>query len=107
MKWLNGYNRRREKEWEYMETHTGIFFIIGILAVVLLIGILRSRAELLINFFLRGISGMLVIYLLNFFLESHVPTMEVGYNIVTFLTSAFLGFPGVAALYGIIFYMLL
>ncbi len=90
-----------------METQTGIFFIVGILTVVLLIGVLRNRAELLINFVLRGISGLLIIYFLNFFLESYMPDMGVGYNLVTFLTSAFLGFPGVAVLYGINFYMLL
>lgn len=90
-----------------METQTGIFFIVGILGVVLLIGILRNRAELLINFVLRGISGMLAIYFLNLFLESHMPAMGVGYNLVTFLTSGFLGFPGVAVLYAINFYMLL
>ena len=50
-----------------METYTGIFFIVGILGVVLLIGVLRNRAELLINFVLRGISGMLIVYFLNFF----------------------------------------
>lgn len=90
-----------------METYTGVFFIVGILGVVLLIGVLRNRAELLVNFVLRGISGMLVIYFLNFFLENTMPAMGVGYNVLTFLTSAFLGFPGVAALYGINFYMLL
>ena len=90
-----------------METYTGIFFIVGILGVVLLIGVLRNRAELLINFVLRGISGMLIVYFLNFFMERRMPAMEVGYNVITFLTSAFLGFPGVAVLYGINFYMLL
>lgn len=94
-----------------METSTGAFFIVGILILVLLIGILRNRAELLLNFALRGISGMLIIYFLNFFMENYMPltmpTVKVGYNLVTFLTSAFLGFPGVAALYGINFYMLL
>lgn len=40
-------------------------------------------------------------------MESRMPAMEVGYNVITFLTSAFLGFPGVAVLYGINFYMLL
>ena len=90
-----------------METQTGIYFIVGILVVVLLIGILRNQAELLINFVLRGISGMLLIYFLNFFLQSSMPAIGVGYNLVTFLTSGFLGFPGVAALFGINFYMLL
>lgn len=90
-----------------MDHNTGIFFIVGILAVVLLIGALRSRAEWIINFWLRGISGMLMIYFVNFLLANYMPEMGIGYNLTTFLTSAILGFPGVAMLYGINFYMLL
>ncbi len=90
-----------------MDKYMGTIFIIGILAIVLLIGVLRSRAEWIVNFLLRGISGMLLIYFVNFFLTKYMPEMEIGYNIATFLTSAILGFPGVAVLYGINFYMLL
>ncbi len=90
-----------------MDTYTGIFLIVGILGAVLLIGILRSRAELLLNFILRGISGMLMIYFLNLFLARFMPDMDIGYNLATFLTSAILGFPGVAMLFGINFYMIL
>lgn len=90
-----------------MDTYTGIFFIAGILGAVLLIGALRSRAELILNFILRGISGMLMIYFLNFFLSRSMPDVGIGYNLATFLTSAILGFPGVAMLFGINFYMLL
>lgn len=90
-----------------MDTNTGIFFIVGILGAVLLIGVLRSRAELILNFVLRGISGMLMIYFLNFFLARSMSDMEVGYNLATFLTSAILGFPGVAVLFGINFYMIM
>lgn len=90
-----------------MDTYTGIFYIVGILAIVLFIGVFRNRAEWIINLILRGISGMLMIYFLNFLFEKQYPAMEMGYNLVTFLTSAILGFPGVAMLYGINFYMIL
>ncbi len=90
-----------------MDNYMGVFFIVGILAVVLLIGALRSRAEWIINFLLRGISGMLMIYFVNFFLSNYVPEIGIGYNLTTFLTSAILGIPGLAVLYGINFYMLL
>lgn len=90
-----------------MDTYTGIFFIVGILGAVLLIGVFKSRAELVLNFILRGISGMLTIYFINFFLARSLPDMEMGYNLITFLTSAILGFPGVAMLYGINFFMFL
>lgn len=90
-----------------MDIYTGIFFIVGILAVVLLIGILRNRAEIILNFILRGISGMLIAYFFNFFLVQFMPEARIGYNLATFLTSAILGFPGVAMLFGINFYMIL
>ncbi len=90
-----------------MDTYTGIFYIVGILAIVLFIGVFRNRAEWIINLILRGLSGMLMIYFLNFLFEKQNPAVEMGYNLVTFLTSAILGFPGVAMLYGINFYMIL
>ncbi|MBS7340453.1 MAG: pro-sigmaK processing inhibitor BofA family protein [Suilimivivens sp.] len=90
-----------------MDTYTGIFYIVAILAIVLFIGVFKNRAEWIINLILRGISGMLMIYFLNFLFEKQYPAMEMGYNLVTFLTSAILGFPGVAMLYGINFYMIL
>ena len=90
-----------------MDTYTGIFYIVAILAIVLFIGVFKNRAEWIINLILRGISGMLMIYFLNFLFEKQYPAMEMVYNQVTFLTSAILGFPGVAMLYGINFYMIL
>ena len=90
-----------------MDTYTGIFYIVAILAIVLFIGVFKNRAEWIINLILRGISGMLMIYFLNFLFEKQYPAMEMGYNLVTYLTSAILGFPGVAMLYGINFYMIL
>ena len=90
-----------------MDTYTGIFYIVAILAIVLFIRVFKNRAEWIINLILRGISGMLMIYFLNFLFEKQYPAMEMGYNLVTFLTSAILGFPGVAMLYGINFYMIL
>ena len=45
-----------------MDTQTGIWFIVGILAVVLVIGAMKNKAELVINFALRGVLGMMSIY---------------------------------------------
>lgn len=90
-----------------MDIHLGIWFIIGILAFVLIIGAMKNRVELIINFVLRGVLGMMSVYFLNLLLAELVPGMRVGYNPITFLTSGFLGFPGIAMLYGINFYMLL
>ena len=84
-----------------------IYLIVGILAVVLIIGAMKSRAEWIINFMLRGVLGMMSIYFLNIFLGDVVPGMGIGYNPITFLTTGILGFPGLVVLYGINFYMLL
>lgn len=90
-----------------MDTYMGIFLIVGILVLVLLIGALKSRAEWIINFVLRGVMGMMVVYFVNFLLADAVPGMRIGYNSITFLAGGLLGIPGVAMLYGINFYMLL
>ncbi|HPF30155.1 MAG TPA: pro-sigmaK processing inhibitor BofA family protein [Lachnospiraceae bacterium] len=86
-------------------TSTGIFLIVGILVLVLFIGVMRNHTEWILNFILRGVSGMMMIYFANYALKGWAPGMEIGYNLLTFLTSGILGFPGVAMLYGIIFYM--
>ena len=75
--------------------------------MVLLIGAMKSRAEWIINFVLRGVMGMMIVYFLNFLLADTMPDMRIGYNSITFLAGGFLGVPGVAMLYGINFYMLL
>lgn len=90
-----------------MDTYTGVFLIVGILVLVLLIGAMKSRAEWIINFVLRGVMGMMIVYFLNFLLADTMPDMRIGYNSITFLAGGFLGVPGVAMLYGINFYMLL
>lgn len=90
-----------------MDTYMGIFLIVGILVLVLLIGAMKSRAEWIINFVLRGVMGMMIVYFVNFLLADSVPDMRIGYNSITFLASGLLGIPGVAMLYGINFYMLL
>lgn len=90
-----------------MDTYTGVFLIVGILVLVLLIGAMKSRAEWIVNFVLRGVMGMMIVYFLNFLLADTMPDMRIGYNSITFLAGGFLGIPGVAMLYGINFYMLL
>ena len=90
-----------------MDNNMGAFFIIGVLILVFLIGTLKNRGEWLVNFVLRGVLGMMSIYFVNLLLAGSMPGMRLGYNPITFLTSGILGFPGVAMLYGINFYMLL
>ncbi len=90
-----------------MDTYTGIILIAVILVIVLMIGTMKSRAEWMINFLLRGVLGMMSIYFVNFLFADAFPGLEIGYNAITFLTTGVLGFPGIAMLYGINFYMLL
>ena len=55
----------------------------------------------------RVIVGMAVIFFINQFLESQGMDRTVGINLVSFLTSGFLGLPGVALLYGILLWEIL
>ncbi|MBQ8596627.1 MAG: pro-sigmaK processing inhibitor BofA family protein [Lachnospiraceae bacterium] len=90
-----------------MSDYTGVLWIVGILGIVLLMGIIKSRAEWVINFVLRGIMGMLGIYFINMLTASQASGAAVGYNLLTFFISGVLGIPGIALMYGIHFYMLL
>ncbi|GFI46724.1 hypothetical protein IMSAGC019_02043 [Lachnospiraceae bacterium] len=90
-----------------MDTFSGGFMIIGILVLVLVIGAAKNKAEWIINFVLRGVLGMVMVYFVNYFLSGRIPGIEIGYNPVTFITSGILGIPGVLMLYGINFYMIL
>ncbi len=90
-----------------MDTYAGVFLIVGILAVVLIIGAVKNKTEWIVNFMLRGVMGMMSIYFLNLLLADILPGVRIGYNPITFVTTGILGFPGIAMLYGINFYMLL
>ena len=90
-----------------MSTHSGILWIAAALSAVLLLGIFRKHVEMIINFVLRGILGMMLIYFGNYFLAGWMPGLNMGYNLLTFCVSGFLGVPGIFMLYGIGFYMVL
>lgn len=65
------------------------------------------RPGIIVNFLIRALVGMVLIFFVNEFLASKGINAGVGLNPVTFLTSGTLGIPGVAMLYGIIFYKIL
>lgn len=84
-----------------MEYQTGMIILMVICVAVLLAGAFKSRAEWLMNACMRGILGAVAIYFINLFLEKQGISVGIGINPVTVLTSAILGFPGLAALYGV------
>lgn len=90
-----------------MENMTGAAAIVGTCLLVLLIGSMKRKSELLLNFVLRAVFGTIAVCLLNSVLTRQGIQGTVGIGPFSFLTSGFLGFPGVALLYGINFYFLL
>jgi len=61
-------------------------------------------SDLILNFFVRMIVGVTLIFFINQFLASKDIALSVGINLVTAVTSGTLGVPGVCLLYGIVFY---
>lgn len=90
-----------------MENDKGMILIIAACAVVLLIGLVRSKMEWLLNVFMRGILGTVAIYFVNSALAAVGISLGVGINAVTVLTSGVLGLPGLLALYCLGIYRML
>lgn len=67
----------------------------------------ENRPGIVLNFLIRAVVGMATIFCVNEILSYMGIDVSVGMNAVTFLTSGTLGIPGVALLYGIIFYRIL
>ena len=63
---------------------------------------MREKNQFWINFIVRAILGMGVIFFANQFFVHKQMALEVGFNAVSFLVSGFLGLPGIAMLYGIV-----
>lgn len=86
---------------------TKILLIMGVCALVLLAYAWRRRAEWLLNLLLRGVLGAVAIYFINLAVIARGYPAPVGVNPATVLTCSVLGFPGLAALYGLqIFHLL-
>lgn len=90
-----------------MEIYQGAFFIIAVLAIVMLIMAVKTNSMFILNFVLRSVAGSLLIFGVNYLLESIGLSISVGLNPVSVLTSGILGFPGVILLFGIKIYGLL
>lgn len=68
----------------------------------------ESRLTTMItNFILRAVLGMGLIFFINHYIIPDKIALQVGLNIISFLTSGTLGIPGVCLLYGILVYQIL
>lgn len=67
----------------------------------------NKLASAVVNFIIRAILGMGLIYFVNLYVLPDSNTLTVGLNAVSFLTTGSLGIPGVCLLYGILFYQTL
>lgn len=67
----------------------------------------QRRPGIVTNFLIRAIVGMVLIFFVNEFLAYRGIDVKVGLNVISFIISGMLGVPGVALLYGIIFYQVL
>lgn len=64
----------------------------------------ENHSSILVNFIVRAVVGMGIIFFANEFLASRGFSEAVGMNGLSLLTSGTLGIPGVCLLYGILFY---
>lgn len=90
-----------------MDNYAGFITIIVVCTLVLLIGAYRKKSEIIINFILRSVFGVICIYFLNEIMLWQKIDAVVGINPFTVLTTGTLGFPGLLLLYGINFYKFL
>ena len=63
---------------------------------------MQEKNYFLVNFIIRAILGLGLIFFANQFLAEKEIALKVGITAVSFITSGFLGMPGVMLLYGIV-----
>ncbi len=79
----------------------GAGLIIIMCLLVLAIVFFRGRMHLVFGIVLRGLCGVVSIYVINMLMERAAYEAAIGVNPVTVLAATILGFPGLVALYGI------
>lgn len=90
-----------------MDMKYAVLAVAGICVLVLIIGILKRKAEIFLNFMVRIVVGFIGVYFLNAFLSQRGIDVAVGINVMSALTLGSLGFGGFVLLYGILFIQLL
>lgn len=87
--------------WNMMGQLENGLVIIAMLFIVIFIGAVRRKTEWIINFVLRIVMGIIVIYTGNLVFGYYGVDISVAINPISILVSGFLGIPGIAVLYGI------
>lgn len=87
-----------------MSKETGIAVIVGICLLVLLIGIIKQKAEHVVNFVVRMAVGAAAIVFCNQLLSKNGIDIMVGLNPWSLTTVGLLGAGGFTLLYGIMAY---
>lgn len=90
-----------------MNKELGIAVILGICVIVLAIGFMKKKMELVLSFMVRIVVGVTAILFVNRFLESQNIDIMVGVNPISILTVGTLGIGGFTLLYGVMAYRLL
>lgn len=88
-------------------TQNQILMTIIIISSCFFIGsLVLQQGKIVLEGIFRGVLGMVVIGLANGFLGSFGILVPVGINFLNFAVAAFLGIPGIFALYGIGFWQI-
>lgn len=84
-----------------MDVRLSMQVLAGVCGLVLLILIMKKKAQFFLNFLLRAGVGAAMIMWVNSILIQQGFTVSVGLNLWSLLTSGSLGIPGVALLFAI------
>lgn len=87
-----------------MNKEIGIAAILVICIVVLCIGMMKQKAEILLNFVVRVVIGAAAVYFTNDILAAQGSSIALGINPTSLLTIGVLGAGGYGLLYGIMIY---
>ncbi|MCC8080896.1 MAG: pro-sigmaK processing inhibitor BofA family protein [Lachnospiraceae bacterium] len=90
-----------------MDIRMGMLAVAGVFLLVLLIGFIKKKGEILLDFATRTVVCLIAAYFLNSFFSNRGIDIMIGFNIISVLTFGSLGFCGMLALYGILFLQLL
>lgn len=81
-----------------------LILIIIICLTLLIISLVKHNFDLIVNFGLRIVAGLLAIYILNTILQIFNVDLGVGINTLTAFVVGTLGLPGFVMLYAIAIY---